>query len=86
MDKDVLQAIGNTSLVRLRRLVPDGAADIHAKLEWEDPTGSVKDRMARRANVVAALQLAERLGRGARVVTLLADSGLEYLSTDVYKR
>jgi len=38
------------------------------------------------ANVVAALQVAERLGRGAKVVTLIADSGLKYLSTDVYKR
>ena len=38
------------------------------------------------ANVMAALQVAERLGRGAKVVTLIADSGLKYLSTDVYKR
>ena len=38
------------------------------------------------ANVVAALQVAERLGPGARVVTLMADSGLKYLSTDVYRK
>jgi cysteine synthase A len=38
------------------------------------------------ANVIAALQVAERLGRRATVVTLLADSGLKYLSTDVYRR
>ena len=38
------------------------------------------------ANIVAALQMAERLGSGATVVTLLADSGLKYLSTDVYRR
>ena len=38
------------------------------------------------ANVVAALQVAERLGPDARVVTLLADTGLKYLSTDVYRR
>jgi cysteine synthase A len=37
------------------------------------------------ANVVAALEVAERLGPDARVVTLLADSGLKYLSTDVYR-
>jgi cysteine synthase A len=36
------------------------------------------------ANVVAAIQVAERLGPGAKVVTLMADSGLKYLSTDVY--
>lgn len=38
------------------------------------------------ANVVAAIRVAERLGPGARVVTLMADSGLKYLSTDVYRR
>jgi cysteine synthase A len=38
------------------------------------------------ANVVAALRVAERLPSGARVVTLLPDSGLKYLSTDVYRR
>jgi cysteine synthase A len=37
------------------------------------------------ANVVAALQVAERLGPGAKVVTLMVDSGLKYLSTDVYR-
>jgi cysteine synthase len=43
---DILQAIGNTSLVQLRAVVPSGCADVLAKLEWENPTGSVKDRMA----------------------------------------
>jgi cysteine synthase A len=38
------------------------------------------------ANVVAALQVAEKLGPKATVVTLMVDSGLKYLSTDVYKR
>jgi cysteine synthase A len=38
------------------------------------------------ANVVAALQVAERLGPNATVVTLVADTGLKYLSTDVYRR
>ena len=37
------------------------------------------------ANVVAAIRVAERLGPGATVVTLMADSGLKYLSTDVYR-
>ena len=36
------------------------------------------------ANVVAAIQLAQRLGPGATVVTLMCDSGLKYVSTDVY--
>ncbi|HLN93760.1 MAG TPA: pyridoxal-phosphate dependent enzyme, partial [Thermoanaerobaculia bacterium] len=38
------------------------------------------------ANVVAAIRVAKRLGPDARVVTLMADSGLKYLSTDVYRR
>ena len=37
------------------------------------------------ANVVAALRVAERLGEGKSVVTLIVDSGLRYLSTDVYR-
>jgi len=36
--------------------------------------------------VVAAVQIAERLGPAATVVTLMADSGLKYLGTDVYRR
>jgi cysteine synthase A len=38
------------------------------------------------ANVVAAIRVAERLGPGAKVVTLMVDSGLKYLSTDVYRK
>lgn len=37
------------------------------------------------ANVVAAIRVAERLGPEATVVTLICDSGLKYLSTDVYR-
>jgi cysteine synthase A len=37
------------------------------------------------ANVVAALRVAERLGAGSTVVTLMCDSGLRYLSTDVFR-
>jgi cysteine synthase A len=54
----VLDAIGNTSLVRLRNVVPDDCADIFVKLEWENPTGSMKDRMAR-----AVIEKAEASGR-----------------------
>ena len=38
------------------------------------------------ANVLASLEVARRLGAGARVVTLMVDSGLKYLNTDVYRR
>lgn len=37
------------------------------------------------ANVVAALQVAARLGPEATVVTLLIDTGVKYLSTEVYR-
>jgi cysteine synthase A len=36
------------------------------------------------ANIVASLRVAERLGPGATVATLIVDSGLRYLSTDVF--
>jgi cysteine synthase len=55
---DVLQAIGNTSLVRLRKVVPPDCADIFVKLEWENPSGSMKDRMAQ-----AVISRAEEDGR-----------------------
>jgi cysteine synthase A len=38
------------------------------------------------ANVLAAIQIAQQLGPDSKVVTLMVDSGLKYLSTDVYKR
>lgn len=38
------------------------------------------------ANVVAAIEVGRRLGPGSRVATLLIDSGLKYLSTEVYRR
>jgi cysteine synthase A len=43
---EVLRTIGATSLVQLRTVVPRHCADVFAKLEWENPTGSLKDRMA----------------------------------------
>jgi cysteine synthase A len=55
---DILKAIGNTSMVQLRRVVPAGGADIFVKLEWENPTGSMKDRMA-----LAVIERAEADGR-----------------------
>ncbi len=41
-----LAAIGNTPLVELARVVPPGSARVLVKLEWANPTGSMKDRMA----------------------------------------
>jgi len=52
-----LDAIGNTPLVRLSRLVPPGRADVFVKLEYFNPTGAYKDGMAR-----AIIEEAERRG------------------------
>lgn len=54
---DVLSAIGNTPLVRLGRCVPANGAEIWVKLEYLNPTGSMKDRMA-----LAMVEGAEREG------------------------
>jgi cysteine synthase A len=45
-------------MVRLRKVIPPGCASVLAKLEWENPTGSMKDRMA-----VAVIARAEEDGR-----------------------
>lgn len=44
--RSMTEAVGHTPVVRLNRVVPDGAADVFVKLEWFNPTGSYKDRMA----------------------------------------
>ncbi len=48
MDKEtnILGSVGNTPLIELCRVVPDGCAQILVKLESHNPTGSMKDRMA----------------------------------------
>lgn len=63
---NLLDAIGDTSMVRLRRVVPEGAAEIVVKLEWENPTGSMKDRMAEA--VIARAEEDGRLQPGGTVV------------------
>lgn len=43
---NILGTIGNTPLVKLSAILPSGCADIYVKLEYFNPTGSYKDRMA----------------------------------------
>jgi cysteine synthase len=62
----VLHAIGNTSMVRLRKIVPPDCASIFVKLEWENPTGSIKDRMAH--TVISRAEEDGRLKPGDTVV------------------
>src|SRR4051794_3514815 len=63
---DILAAIGNTSLVPLRKVVPPGCGKILVKLEWENPTGSMKDRMAHA--VISRAEVDGRLKRGETVI------------------
>jgi cysteine synthase A len=58
MPRDILGCIGNTSLLTLRKIVPKNGARILLKIESENPTGSMKDRMA-----LAMIEAAERAGR-----------------------
>jgi cysteine synthase len=155
----VLHTIGRTRLVPLRYIVPKESARILVKLEYENSTGSMKDRMALEAvrvvavepeesaelsgrpsgshkieatgagfivplwsddladeiqivssheamatarrlallegifagtstggNVAVAMRVAERLGTGRTVVTVAVESGMKYLSTELYAR
>jgi len=63
---NVLDAIGNTPLVQLRRVVPPGCARVVIKLEGANPTGNMKDRMARAA--IEAAETDRRLQSGNTVV------------------
>jgi cysteine synthase A len=55
--ESILEAIGNTPLVRARRCAPSNGAELWLKLEYRNPTGSMKDRMA-----LAMIEGAERDG------------------------
>jgi cysteine synthase A len=44
---NILESIGNTPIVQLRNVVPPNCARIAAKIEWANPTGSMKDRMTK---------------------------------------
>ena len=56
-NSNILQTIGNTPLVKLSKIVPEHCADIYVKLEYFNPTGSYKDRMA-----LAMVEEAEKRG------------------------
>ncbi len=72
-NEGVLAGIGSTPLIELRKVVPPGSARVLAKLEFANPTGSMKDRMA-----VAAIEAAERRtieALGATVEDVPSDRG-----------
>jgi cysteine synthase A len=66
VQSDILQCIGATSLVALRRIQPQSGARILLKLESENPTGSMKDRMA--LAMIEAGEADGRLQPGGNVV------------------
>lgn len=62
----VLQLIGNTPVVKLNRVVEPESAEVYVKLEWFNPGGSIKDRIA-----LAMIETAEQEGKlkpGATIV------------------
>jgi cysteine synthase len=66
----VIESIGNTPVVELRRIVPHGCARVVAKLESTNPTGSMKDRMARA--IVERAAADGRLAPGGTIVEYTA--------------
>jgi len=55
---DITELVGETPVLRLRHVVPDGVAEVYAKLEYLNPGGSIKDRAA-----LGMILQAEREGR-----------------------
>ena len=66
----ILETIGDTPLVRLRRCVPANGAELWVKLEYFNPTGSMKDRMA-----LAMIEGAERDGLVDAATTVVEYTG-----------
>jgi len=63
---NILESIGNTPIVQLRNVVPPNCARIAAKIEWANPTGSMKDRMAKA--VIEHAEADRRIKSGDTVV------------------
>ena len=75
----VTELIGNTPLLKLNRVVPEDAADVYVKLEFETPAGSTKDRIA-----LAMIEKAERDGNlkpGGTITSRNTGIGLAMVAT-----
>ncbi|OLN96992.1 Cysteine synthase 1 [Colletotrichum chlorophyti] len=94
--RSVLDAIGNTPVVQLKRILPDNYADVFVKLEFMSPTGSYKDRMAksmieeaeRRGDLTPDTTVVEATGgsTGSSLAFVCAVKGYKFLalSSDAY--
>ncbi|CAN5702022.1 cysteine synthase A [soil metagenome] len=92
----MLDLVGHTPVVRLTKVVPEGAADVFVKLEWFNPTGSYKDRMAlamvteaeRRGDLVAGMTVVEYTGgsTGSSLAYVCAAKGYRFrvVSSDAF--
>lgn len=67
---DITQLVGETPMLRLKRLVPAGSADVFAKLEYLNPGGSVKDRAA--IGIIRRAEQDGKLAPGGTIVEATA--------------
>jgi len=67
---DITELVGGTPMLRLKRLVPAGSADIFAKLEYLNPGGSVKDRAA--IGIIRRAEQEGKLAPGGTIVEATA--------------
>jgi len=64
--KNILQTIGNTPLVRINKLNPNKNVTIYAKIEGNNPTGSIKDRIA--LKMIEQAEAESSLTRGKTII------------------
>ena len=62
---DITQLVGETPILKLKRIVPAGSAEVYAKLEYLNPGGSVKDRAA--IGIIGRAEEQGRLKPGGRL-------------------
>ncbi len=94
--ESMLDVVGWTPVVQLTKVVPEGAADVFVKLEWFNPSGSYKDRMAlamiteaeRRGDLVPGMTVVEYTGgsTGSSLAYVCAAKGYRFLvvSSDAF--
>ena len=95
---NVLSAIGNTPLIQLSKVVPSDSANVWVKLEYVNPTGSYKDRMAlamieraeARGDLKPGMKVVEFTGgsTGSSLAFICAVKGYEFhvISSDAFSK